>query len=177
MQTNKLLLVVAALALFLLAPLVAQADPIILTLDTVQSVSQGSSVTFSGSLSNGGAPGRFINATSITLNVTGLTSDDSAFFVNVPAFLGAGQNSGPLEAFFSVIASLAAVPGSYTGSFSVLGGDSAEANNNLATQDFSLVVTTADPIPEPATMVLLGTGLAGAAAARRRKRRQETVKL
>ncbi len=168
MHNNKLLLAVAALALFLLAPLAAKADPIILTLDPSQTVAAGGTVTFMGSLSNGGAPGRFINGTSITLNVVGLSTDDTAFFANVPAFLNPGDSTG-LVAFFDVIASLAALPGTYTGSFSVIGGDTAEANNTLATQDFSLIVTSANPIPEPATMVLLGTGLIGAAAAKRRR--------
>jgi len=56
------------MALFLL-PATVNADPILLTLDTTQTVTQGSSVTYNGSLTNGGSPGRFINATSITLNV------------------------------------------------------------------------------------------------------------
>lgn len=172
---KQLLIAASALAVLLILPTAAKADPILLTLDPMQTVMQGSSVTFNGSLTNSDEPGRFINGTSITLNVPGLTTDDTAFFANVPAFLGPGDNSGPLQAFFDVIASLTAVPGTYTGSFSVMGGADDAAQDLLATQDFVInVVPVGDPIPEPATMLLLGSGLAGAAALRRKRRQART---
>ena len=169
---KQLLIAMFTLAFLAILPAAVKADPITLTLDPTHSVAQGSSVTYSGSLSNGGLPGRFINAVSLTLP-PGITFNDSAFFTNVPAFLGSGATTGVVS-FFDVFADLLIPPGNYIGSFSVLGGDDDQDQNILATQEFTIMVTPGgqNPIPEPASMLLLASGLAGAASLRRRKRSQ-----
>jgi len=169
---KQLLIAMFTLAFLAILPAAVKADPITLTLDPTHSVAQGSSVTYSGSLSNGGLPGRFINAVSLTLP-PGITFNDSAFFTNVPAFLGSGATTGVVS-FFDVFADLLIPPGNYIGSFSVLGGVDDQDQNILATQEFTIMVTPGgqNPIPEPASMLLLASGLAGAASLRRRKRSQ-----
>src|SRR5687767_625584 len=169
---KQLLIAMFTLAFLAILPAAVKADPITLTLDPTHSVAQGSSVTYSGSLSNGGLPGRFINAVSLTLP-PGITFNDSAFFTNVPAFLGSGATTGVVS-FFDVFADLLIPPGNYIGSFSVLGGVDDQDQNILATHEFTIMVTPGgqNPIPEPASMLLLASGLAGAAALRRRKRSQ-----
>jgi hypothetical protein len=80
------------------------------------------------------------------------------------------QSYGP-AAFFDVVAAAGLAPGLYTGSISIFGGDNEGDEDVDYTQQFTInVVGGQNPIPEPTTMLLLGSGLAGAAALRRRRR-------
>jgi len=165
MKTKQLLLSILALALLAVMPAVAQADPVTLTLPGSVNVTAGGSSTVIGTIANGGAPDFNISSWSINLGNPLFTFDDSAFSLS-PLVLGPGASFGPTS-FFDVFADISLAPGSYSGTFTVF-DDIRQVN---VTQTFAVNVTPAG-VPEPVSIVLLGSGLSGLLISRRRRKQR-----
>ena len=136
----------------------AVAGPMIdMTLDaTLQTGTPASLVTYSGSLSNSSGVELFLNSATGNISYSELSFDFTAFFTQVPLSLQDGESyTGPL---FAVGISNVALPGDYSGSFAIQGGVDDSTFDTLAIEDFRVTVA---PVPEPASVILLGSGLLG----------------
>ncbi|MES2461745.1 MAG: PEP-CTERM sorting domain-containing protein [Armatimonadota bacterium] len=130
----------------------------------------GSTLTYSGTLTNTGSTELFLNNNSYSLAGNFLTVDESPFFDNFPVSLLGGETaSGNL---FTVLIGANETTGPHTGSFSILGGATEPSQTTLATQTFTVNVGRPSAAPEPGSLALLlpVLGTAGMALRRRRSR-------
>jgi hypothetical protein len=154
--------------LTVLAAAGARAGDISITLDDPdQTGNPGETLQFFGTITNtdtnpGDAP-IYLNFDSLNLALSDAVPND-LFFTNAPVDLAEGASSGDIELFDYTLANPESDPfGTYDGTYGLLGGmdgGADTAQDNLAQVSFSVDVEPSSSTPEPATLALLGTGLA-----------------
>ncbi len=166
MTVRKFLPALLILALATIAAPILRADTLSAALvgsDTV-AADAGSSVTFEATVSAPGTNSKpiYLNSDSFVTSSTLVTVDDSPYLANAPLSLNPGDSSLAFD-IFTVDLNPTLAPGSYTGTFSILGGSDSDTTDPLANLNFTINVPSSN-VPEPATlpMLLLGAALAGA---------------
>jgi len=156
----------------LLAGMTAKAEPLSIILGSpFQTVSPGGTVAFDATVTNTTEAVIFLNGDSSTLDASLEPSDLSdADYANFPPSLDPGESfSDPL---FTVTVPLGTPGGIYAGSFEITGGGTNSASFNVGSADFNIDVTgTASVVPEPSSLMLLISGMAGLAGTLRRRLR------
>jgi len=164
--TRSLTLTVIFVCL-LLAPKAASADPLTLTINPSSLTAPvGGTVSFIGTITND--TGLVLNATDLFINFSSFdpTIITATQLLGDPDFILANGGTSAVVNLFSVTLSPLAVPGSSYSITLFL----QDPNNNLSNNVTVVVTAAPTAVPEPATLLLLGTGLAATAALRRKRR-------
>jgi hypothetical protein len=169
---------------------IAHADPVVITFtNPTQTVVGGSTGSFSASLTNTSSSPVTISGSLLTINIVGEFEGTliSLFFENSysnlvnpatggPLVLAPGESTGVIPIFRFQTSGFFAGPNSAiaSGLFIVSEGDVFIPANERGRAIWSVtILPNPNPIPEPATALLLGTSLVGLAAKVYRKRRRQ----
>lgn len=140
-----------------------------------QSAVAGETIEFDAIITNPDpSNGLFLNSYYVASLDSPLILDDidtdTAFF-NIPWPLSPAGDPGDsyTGVLFFVTVPLGTANDTYTGDFQVLGGSDEDANDVLGDEDFTITVGSESPVPEPSSLLLLLSGMAGLAGTIRRR--------
>jgi hypothetical protein len=142
----------------------ARADDITITFNQPsQTAVAGGTLEFFATITNNTDQTIFLNADTINLDGLSFTTVDQ--FGNVPFTLApegqAGDSSGDIELFdVAVSNSFLDAPGTYVGTYNMLGGSGADGQDLLTSESFSVDIS--NPVPEPSSICLLLSGVSAA---------------